>query len=286
MGSIRSELRKYGLSPRKRLGQHFLVDPNILNKVIRTAQVGKEDVVLEVGAGPGGMTLALAREVKKVIAVEIDPRLVEILKEKVSGCQNVAVVKNDILKVDFKHLLKKEARPVKVVANLPYQISTPLLFRFIESKEVFSTFTLMLQKEVAERVVALPGKKKYGSLSIFVQLFLDVSTRFFIKPSAFFPPPKVESAVVHMIWKKKPMIQTNDEEWFKRVVRACFGYRRKTLINALRHSGFPLPESIESRMEKIGIDPRRRPETLAIEEFADLAEVLKRANFVNLPEES
>ncbi len=275
MGSIRSELRKYGLSPRKRLGQHFLVDPNILNKVIRTAQVGKEDVVLEVGAGPGGMTLALAREVKKVIAVEIDPRLVEILKEKVSGCQNVDVVKSDILKVDFKRFLKKEGHPVKVVANLPYQISTPLLFRFIESKEVFSTLTLMLQKEVAERVVAPPGKKEYGPLSIFVQLFLDVSTRFFIKPSAFFPPPKVESAVVHMTWKKKPMIQKDDEEWFRRVVRACFGYRRKTLINALKHSELPLPESAESKIEKIGIDPRRRPETLTIEELANLAEALK-----------
>jgi 16S rRNA (adenine1518-N6/adenine1519-N6)-dimethyltransferase len=162
-----------------------------------------------------------------------------------------------------------------VVANLPYQISTPLLFRFIESKEAFSTFTLMLQKEVAERMVAPTGRKEYGPLSIFVQMFLDVSIRFFIKPSAFFPPPKVESAVVQMAWKEKPMIEKEDEEWFKRVVKACFGYRRKTLINALRHSDLSLPESIESRMERIGIDSRRRPETLTIREFASLAEVLK-----------
>lgn len=275
MASIRSEIREYGLFLKKRLGQHFLVDPNILDKVIRTARVGKEDVVLEIGPGLGGMTLALSREAKKVIAVEIDPKLVAILKEKMKQHQNVEVVKSDILKLDFKHFLEKEGRPVKVVANLPYQISTPLLFRFIESKEAFSAFTLMLQKEVAERMVAPTGRKEYGPLSIFVQMFLDLSIRFFIKPSAFFPPPKVESAVVQMVWKEKPMIQANEEEWFKRVVKACFGYRRKTLINALRHSELSLPESIGSRMEKIGIDPRRRPETLAIEEFTKLANVLR-----------
>ena len=263
------------MRPRKRLGQHFLVDRNILNKVIRTAQVRKEDVVLEVGPGLGGMTLALAREAKKVIAVEIDPRLATMLKEKVAGHRNVEVMESDILKVDFKDFSETEGHPLKVVANLPYQISTPLLFRFIESREVFSAFTLMLQKEVAERMVAPPGKKDYSPLSIFVQLYLDASIRFFIKPSAFFPPPKVESAVVNMVWKDKPMVEAENEDWFKRVVRACFGYRRKTLSNALKHSELSLPESIGLKMEKIGIDPRRRPETLTIQEFASLAEVLK-----------
>jgi 16S rRNA (adenine1518-N6/adenine1519-N6)-dimethyltransferase len=275
MASIRKELEEYGLVPRKGWGQHFLVDRNILNKVIRTAQVEKEDVVLEVGPGLGEMTLALARQVKRVIAIEIDPKLVAILNKKMKDYPNVEVVKGDILKVDFRQFLKREGHPIKVVANLPYQISTPLLFRFIESKEAFSTFTLMLQKEVAERMVAPPGRKEYGPLSIFIQIFLDVSIRFFIKPSAFFPPPKVESAVVHMVWKEKPMIETNDEEWFKRVVRACFGYRRKTLVNALKHSELFLPEPVELKMEAIGIDPRRRPETLTIQEFAGLAGALK-----------
>jgi len=275
MGSIKKELAQYGVTPRKKWGQHFLVDRNILNKVIRTARVEKEDVVLEVGPGLGEMTLALARQVEKVIAVEIDPKLVAILNKKMKDYPNVEVVKGDILKVDFRQFLKREGHPIKVVANLPYQISTPLLFRFIESKEAFSTFTLMLQKEVAERMVAPPGRKEYGPLSIFIQIFLDVSIRFFIKPSAFFPPPKVESAVVHMVWKEKPMIETNDEEWFKRVVRACFGYRRKTLVNALKHSELFLPEPVELKMEAIGIDPRRRPETLTIQEFRGLAEALK-----------
>ncbi len=275
MPSIREEMKAYGLFPKKRLGQHFLVDPNILDKVIRAAEVGKQDVVLEIGPGLGGMTLGLSREAKKVIAVEIDPKLVAILKEKTKEHRNVEVVKSDILKMDFEHFLKKEGRPVKVVANLPYQISTPLLFRFVESREVFSAFTLMLQKEVAQRMAAPPGGKEYGPLSIFVQLSLDVSIRFFIKPSAFFPPPKVESAVVQLVWKEKPMIQANEEEWFRRVVKACFGYRRKTLINALRHSELSVPGSVESRMEQAGIDPRRRPETLTIPEFAKLANVLR-----------
>ncbi len=275
MTSIKQELSDYGLFPKKRLGQHFLVDRNILNKVIRTAQVGKEDAVVEVGPGLGEMTLALARLANRVVAIEIDPKLVEILKKKLADWPNVEVVQSDILKVDFKSFLKKEGRPVKVVANLPYQISTPLLFRFIESREVFSTFTLMLQKEVARRIAASPGGKEYGRLSVLLQMFLDLSVRFFIPASAFSPRPKVESAVVQMVWKEEPMVEAQDEEWFKKVVKACFGYRRKTLVNALKHSELSLPGSIESRMEKIEIDPRRRPETLTIEEFIRLAETLK-----------
>jgi len=275
MASIKKELKEHGLFPKKRLGQHFLVDRNILDKVIRTADVEKEDIVLEVGPGLGEMTLALARQAKKVIAIEIDSKLVAILEKKMRGHPNVEVVKSDILKVDFDQFLKKEGHPIKVVANLPYQISTPLLFRFIESKDVFSTFTLMLQREVAERMAAPPGRKEYGPLSIFIQLSFDLTTRFFIKPSAFFPPPKVDSALVHMVWREEPLVETNDEEWFKRVVKACFGYRRKTLVNALKHSELVLPESMELKMKGIGIDPQRRPETLTIQEFAALANALK-----------
>ena len=275
MTSIRKELSEYGLSPKKRLGQHFLVDRNLLKRVVRTAQVEKEDVVLEVGPGLGEMTLALASIAKKVIAIEIDPRLVEILKEKMAARPNVEVIKKDILKVDFSHYFHDEGHPIKVVANLPYQISTPLLFRFIELRKAISTLTLMLQKEVAERIVAPSGGKEYGPLSIFVQLVSDVSIRFFIKPSAFFPPPKVESAVIHMVWKERPIIEPRDEAWFKKVVKGCFSYRRKTLINALKYSGLSLPEEAERRMVRIGIDPRRRPETLTIQEFVRLAEILK-----------
>jgi 16S rRNA (adenine1518-N6/adenine1519-N6)-dimethyltransferase len=275
MISIRRELAEYGLIPKKGWGQHFLLDRNILNKVIRTARVRKDDVILEVGPGLGEMTLALARQAKKVIAIEIDSKMVGILEEKMKDHPNVEVVKSDILKVNFDQFLKQEGHPIKVVANLPYQISTPLLFRFIESKRVFSDLTLTLQREVAERMVAFPGGKEYGPLSVFVQSASNPSIRFFIKPSAFFPPPKVESALVHMSFRERPVVKLEDEKWFRKVVRGCFGYRRKTLVNALKHSELTLPELIESRMEKIGIDPRRRPETLTVQEFRSLAEVLK-----------
>ena len=169
MASIRKELEEHGLTPKKGWGQHFLIDRNILNKVVRTAHLEKEDIVLEVGPGLGEMTLALARQVKKVIAVEIDPKLVEILRKKTVDSPNVEVIKGDILKINFDQLHDQEGQQIKVVANLPYQISTPLLFRFIESRDVFSALTLMLQKEVAERMIALPGGKDYGPLSVFTQ---------------------------------------------------------------------------------------------------------------------
>ncbi len=275
MVSIRQELKEYGLIPKKGLGQHFLIDRNILNKIIQTAQVNEKDIVLEVGPGLGEMTVELAKKAKKVIAVEIDPKLLEVLKKKVMDYPNVEVVKGNILKLNFDKLLHQEKGLVKVVANLPYQISTPLLFRFIESRHLFFTLTLMLQKEVAERMVASPGGKDYGPLSIFVQLASNISISFFIKSTAFFPPPKVESAVIHINWKEKPLVEIKDEEWFKKIVKGCFGYRRKTLTNALRHSGLPLPPDTELRIKNIDIDPQRRPETLTIQEFVNLAEVLK-----------
>jgi len=275
MVSIRKELSDYGLTPRKRWGQHFLADRNILNKIIRTAEITNEDVVLEVGPGLGEMTLALARRAKRVIAVEIDPTLAEILEKKVSIPPNVAIIRKDILKVDFQELFGTMTSPIKVVANLPYQISTPLLFRFIESRKFFSALTLTLQKEVAERMVAPPGGKAYGPLSVLVQSVADISICFIIKRSAFFPPPDVESAVIHLSWKERPMIAPGQEDWFRAVVKGCLGYRRKTLTNALKHSNLLLPEDVEERLEGIGIDPRRRPETLSVREFVDLASVLR-----------
>ena len=276
MGSIRKELAEQGLIPRKKWGQHFLADKNILKKVIKTAEIEKEDVVLEVGPGLGGMTQALAHEAKKVIAVEIDARLAEILRNKLADTPNVEIIRSDILKFDVRKHLGSGKRPVKVVANLPYQISTPLLFHFIESRDLFSALILMLQKEVAERMVAPPGGKTYGPLSVLVQSVADVSICFTIKPSAFFPPPEVESAVIRLSWKERPMIAPEQEGWFRLVVKGCLGYRRKTLANALKHSDLPLPENLKERLEEVGIDPRRRPETLSVQEFVGLASVLRR----------
>ncbi len=275
MTSIRQELREYGLSPKKRLGQHFLVDRNILSKIIRLAQVEREDVVLEVGPGLGEMTLLLSQRAKRVIAIEIDPKLVEQLRIKFEGIPNLEILEADVLQCDFSSLFQQAGRPLKVVANLPYQISTPLLFRFIEEREKFSSLTLMLQKEVAQRLIASPGSKEYGPLSIFVQRVAKVIIRFIIKPTAFFPPPKVDSALVEVKWRKVPLMDLKNEEWFKKVVHGCFRYRRKTLINGLKYSGLPLPADIEDRMKKANLDPRRRPETLSIEEFSCLSEIME-----------
>jgi len=276
MVSIRTELKAHGLIPRKGLGQHFLVDRNVMNKVVEAAQVDEGDIVLEVGPGLGEMTVVLADRVRKIIAVEIDPKLAKILKNKMDRYPNVEVIREDILKIDLRQFRKAGAQRIKVVANLPYQISTPLLFRFIEVREVFCSLTLMLQKEVAERLVALPGGKEYGPLSIFVQMFSDVSICFHVKPSAFFPPPKVESAVIRMSWKDRPAVAIEDEEWFKKVVKGAMGYRRKTLMNALKHSGLVLPGASEVRLRGAGIDPQRRSGTLTLQEFARLAELLKQ----------
>jgi 16S rRNA (adenine1518-N6/adenine1519-N6)-dimethyltransferase len=206
---------------------------------MQTADVGPQDVVFEVGPGLGEMTLALAHEARKVLAVEIDRKLVEILMQKVSGLPNVEVIQSDILRLDFPGLFGGEEGPVKVVANLPYQISTPLLFRFVDSREVFSSLTLMIQREVAERMIAAPGSKDYGPLSVLVQALADILVCFHVKSSAF------------------------------------LGYRRKTLINALNHSGLVLPLDLKERLAEIHVDLRRRPETLTIDEFIQLATILK-----------
>jgi 16S rRNA (adenine1518-N6/adenine1519-N6)-dimethyltransferase len=240
------------------------------------AKLERGDVVLEVGPGLGEMTVAMARQVKRVIAVEIDQKLAEILTEKTADSPNIEVICGDVLKTDFIELFHREDQLIKVVANLPYKISTPLLFRFIDARQAFSNLTLMLQKEVADRMTASPGRKNYGPLSVFVQSVSNLSVCFVVKPSAFFPPPKVESAVIQMVWKETPTVRPEEEEWFKRVVQGCLSYRRKKLMNALKHSSIPLPPSLEGVLEKIGIDSQRRPDTLTVLEFTRLAEALGR----------
>jgi 16S rRNA (adenine1518-N6/adenine1519-N6)-dimethyltransferase len=257
------------------LGQHFLVDRNIIHKIVEVARLRADDVVLEVGPGLGEMTALLARQARKVICVEIDPRLAAILKTKMLPFQNVEVIEEDILKLDLLKLGEAERQQIKVVANLPYQISTPLLFRLIEARKIFSELTLMLQKEVAERIVSPPGGKEYGPLSLLVQMFSEVSICFHVKPSAFYPRPKVESSVIRIRWKESPPVAVEDEQWFKNVVKKVMGYRRKTLINALKYSGLSRREASEGTLAGAGIDPQRRPGTLSLEEFLRLAQTLK-----------
>lgn len=273
--SVKRELEQYGVVVRKGLGQHFLVDRNIIQKIVDVARVTGEDVVLEVGPGLGEMTAILAGQARKMICVEIDPKLAAILKTKMLPFRNVEVIEEDILKMDFTKLAEAGGQKIKVVANLPYQITTPLLFRLIESRKLFSELTLMVQKEVAERIVSPAGSKEYGPLSLLVQMFSDVTICFHVKPSAFYPRPKVESSVIRIQWKENLPVPVEDEAWFKNVVKKVMGYRRKTLINALKYSGLSHREATEETLVGVGIDPQRRPGTLSLEEFLRLARILR-----------
>ena len=258
--------------PRKRLGQHFLVDKNAREKIVRIAALDPEDVVLEIGPGRGEMTDALAERCRRVIAVEIDKRLADRLGRDTECLENVDVIHGDALKVDFESLCRPFGRRLKVVANLPYQISTPLLARFVEWRHLFSVLILMLQKEVAQRIVSQPGNKHYGVLSVLLQLYTTPSIEMVLPPDCFVPRPRVDSALVRFLVHERPKEDVPDEEIFKRVVRACFGHRRKSLKNALRSI---LAEDcdaheIEETMMSLGIDPARRAETLNLKEFAQL----------------
>ncbi len=272
-------LRRHDFFIKKRLGQNFLVDPQVTSDILEASRIQPEDVVLEIGPGLGALTVALSEKASKVYAVELDRKLCEILREVLVACRNVEIIQEDIIHVDLKKLLKPyPAKRVKVVANLPYYVTTPILMNLLESHLKIGSLVVMVQKEVAERMAALPGNKTYGSLSIAVQYHAQPQIVRHVPPSAFVPQPKVDSSVVRMaIYQKRPY-QPKDEELFSLVVRGAFGKRRKTLVNALiqaPHFPFTKPQLL-SALERTKIDPQRRGETLSIPEFVRLSDALTR----------
>jgi len=252
---------------KRRLGQNFLFDPSILKRIISFSGITPDDTVVEIGPGHGTLTAMLARAAMKVIAVELDSGLYERLKEKLVGFGNIELVNADALKYDFG-----EVGDFKVVANIPYYITTPIIFRLIEQREHLKSMTLMVQKEVAERIAAKYGCKEYGVLSIMIQYYCSVKLCFIVPAGAFRPAPKVDSAVIHMEILDKPGVEVHDEDTFFRIVRTVFSQRRKMLSNSFK----PLTGDIDASdiLTSAGIDPRRRPETLSIEEFARLSDVI------------
>jgi 16S rRNA (adenine1518-N6/adenine1519-N6)-dimethyltransferase len=278
MTSVRTLLAKYSISPAKRLGQHFLMDKGIMMVIVRIAEVNSHDTVVEVGPGLGEMTKLLASKAKRVIAIEVDESMVALLKEQLDEYDNIVLHRGDALKFDFLNESRKWGEKLKVVSNLPYNISTQLLFRFVEMREAFSGITLMLQKEVAERIVAIPGGRQYGVLSVLLQIHCDASIRRIVPPSSFFPRPKVESAVVRFDFLQKTRVEIEDEAIFRKVVKASFGHRRKTLKNALKTAAFfnLEGEKIEVNLRQAGIDLMRRGETLTLREFAAISEVISK----------
>jgi 16S rRNA (adenine1518-N6/adenine1519-N6)-dimethyltransferase len=278
MAWVKGLLAKYSISPAKGLGQHFLMDRGIMMAMIQTAEVHSGDTVVEVGPGLGEMTMLLASKAKRVIAIEVDRSMVALLEDRLTAYDNIVLHREDALKFDFLGQSRKWGHKLKVVSNLPYNISTELLFRFLEMREAFSDMTLMLQREVGERVVAIPGRKQYGVLSVLLQLYCDVSIQRVVSPTCFYPRPKVESAVVRFIFRGEPRVEVEDEDMFRRVVKASFGHRRKTLKNALRDARLLDVKAgeIEAHLWKAGIDPGRRGETLTMGEFAALTEVISK----------
>jgi len=251
--------------PGRRLGQHFLYDPSILARIVETARLRPDDTVVEIGPGPGTLTRALAGAAARVVAIEIDRRLYERLLEGMASHPNVKLVHGDALRFPYETV-----GPFKVVANIPYQITTPLLFRLFEHCGTLESMTLTVQKEVAERITAGPGSKSYGVLSVMVQYRGEAEMAFRIPAGAFRPPPKVDSACVHIRVRKFPAARPRDEALFFALVKAAFSQRRKTVANALK----PLDARVREALAQAGIEPRRRPETLSIGEYIGLADAL------------
>jgi 16S rRNA (adenine1518-N6/adenine1519-N6)-dimethyltransferase len=266
--------------PKKALGQNFLTDRNVLARIAEAVTIGPDDRILEVGPGRGALTALLAEKGAQVLAVELDRGLVPLLRKEFAGRKNVEVVEADILAVDLPRLLgEREAGTWKVAANLPYNISSQVLFRFLECRGLFSLLVLMLQKEVGERLLAPPACKEYGALTVLFRLHFQIRREFNVKPGSFYPVPKVDSVVLSFTPLSAPRVDVGDEEFFRRVVKAAFGQRRKTLWNCLRGAALTDDDAILTvALERCGIDPARRGETLSLEEFAALSRVLHATN--------
>lgn len=272
-------LQKYGFRFQKKYGQNFLIDPHVLEKIIRAAGIGRDDCVIEIGPGIGTLTQYLAYASREVYAVEIDRNLIPILEDTLSDWDNVTVINQDILTLDLNRFVEEHngGRPVKVVANLPYYITTPILMELLEKKVPLESVTVMVQKEVAERMQASPGTKDYGALSLAVQYYSRPEIVANVPPNCFMPRPNVGSAVIRLTGRSaEERVQVQDEGLMFRLIRASFAQRRKTLFNGLRNSRELdySREQIESAMEKCGLSENIRGEALDLKQFADLADAL------------
>lgn len=274
-------LERHGFTFKKSFGQNFLTDTNILQKIVDTAEIDDQVNVIEIGPGIGALTEFLAERAAQVMAFEIDHRLVPILADTLRDFDNVTVVNEDILKVDLaQHIqnFKNPDLPIKVVANLPYYITTPILMHLIESGIPFSEFVVMMQKEVADRISAKPNTKAYGSLSIAVQYYMIAKVAFIVPRTVFVPAPNVDSAILKMVRRPEPAVAVEDEKFFFKVSKASFTHRRKTLWNNLT-GYFGKTEEVKDKLTKAldqaGLSPSVRGEALGLEEFASLADALK-----------
>ena len=271
-------LQKYGFNFQKKFGQNFLIDTHVLDKIIAAAEIGSDDFVLEIGPGIGTMTQYLAESAREVVAVEIDKNLIPILEDTLSAYDNVTVINDDILKVDIQKLAegKNGGKPIKVVANLPYYITTPIIMGLFESEVPLSSITVMVQKEVADRMQTGPGSKDYGALSLAVQYYAEPYIVANVPPNCFMPRPAVGSAVIRLTRYEKKPVEVKDPAFMFKLIRASFNQRRKTLQNGLHNSSeLQLPkEKVVQALEEMGLPAAVRGEKLDLAQFARLADLL------------
>ena len=273
-------LQRYGFNFQKKYGQNFLIDTHVLDKIIGAAQIGPDDFVLEIGPGIGTMTQYLAEAAREVVAVEIDTKLIPILQDTLKEYDNVTVLNEDILKVDIRKIAEEKngGKPIKVVANLPYYITTPIIMGLFESEVPLESITVMVQKEVADRMQVGPGTKDYGALSLAVQYYAEPYIVANVPPNCFIPRPAVGSAVIRLTRYQEKPVKVEDASFMFKIIRASFNQRRKTLQNGLYNSGeLHIPkEKTVAALEEMGLTPTIRGEKLSLEEFARLSDILRR----------
>lgn len=279
MNTPKEILTNYSIKPRKRLGQSFLVEQESIKQIAAIANVQEKDIIVEIGAGIGVLTEYLSQNAAKVIAVEIDNQLVTVLEDRLSKYKNIKIYQGNILQFDFRAIADAEHQKIKVVGNIPYNISSPLLFYLLSFKDIINSFVLMMQKELVERLVSSPGRKSYGVPSVILQMFASVEKVMNIPASYFYPRPKVESSVMRGLFLEKSVVELKDEDFFIKLVRDSFAQRRKMLINNLKKSKLIYGDD-ESLLKEVlvlsGIDGQRRAENLSVEEFGNLSNIFKK----------
>ena len=269
-------MNKYGITANKAYGQNFLIDEDVVSSIVEKAEVNKDDLIIEIGPGLGTLTYLLLEKAGKVISIELDPNMIKILKDRFSLYDNFELINDDVLKVDLNKLIKENNtyKNVKVVANLPYYITTPIIMKLLESKYNLESITVMVQKEVGLRLTDTPGGDETGAITYSINYYTSPSLVLDVPKESFMPSPKVDSSVIKLTLLKKPPVKVKDEKFFFKVIKCAFLQKRKTLVNSLSNNKIASKEEIESILEKLGIDSRIRAEKLSLENFANLSNML------------
>lgn len=273
-------LREYNITANKKLGQNFLINDNVIENIIEASNIEEKDLVIEIGPGLGTLTSKLLERAEKVIAIELDDKMISILKDRFKLYNNFILLNDDVLKIDLNSLIKEnvgDLEKIKIVANLPYYITTPIIMKLLEDKLGIYSITVMVQKEVADRITAMPGDKLSGAITYSVNYYAEAKKIVFVDKSSFIPAPEVDSEVIKLDIRKTPVVEVDNEEMFFRVIKASFMQRRKTLVNGLVNSGIITDKvRIKEIFDNIGIDMNIRGEKLTIEQFAELSNLIYR----------